>query len=419
MNKMKNFTLTIAGFCFYFIASSQDPGIHFEKGLNWPAIQAKAKKEHKFIFVDCYTTWCGPCKYMAKNIFPLKEAGDAVNQNFICVTVQLDSSKNDSDTTKGWYADAHMIAMKYNVNAYPTYLFFNPKGKLVHRAVGATRDAGQFISYTKDALNPDRQYYLIMDKYRKGNRDTTLLESLCQQAKANGDVLLADSVLKDWFGAVKDPFTKDRLDLIAQITKKSGDPGFDLFYHNAAKIDRIEKPDFAETVVMNIIIQQNQTIMGLFKDSTAVPDWDQISQEITTQYNADYAFRIVTWVKVPYYKMKKEYDIYGSSLVSYLKEFGDHLEGAQLNNYAWDIFEYCTKPEDLAFGISCSARTLTGDQKSNAGFIDTYANLLYKSGQKDEAIAQESKALDLIDAAQKPDYQATLDKMKSGVKTWD
>ncbi len=416
---MKKIVVSILAICIYFGSSAQDSGIQFVKGMTWQQIQAMAKKEHKFIFKDCYTTWCGTCKYMAKNIFPLKETGEAINTKFISVSVQLDTSKHDSDTTKGWYADAHIIATKYKVSAYPTYLFFNSNGELVHRAVGATQDAAQFISYTNDALNKNRQYYSMIDKYERGNRDTVLLELLGQQANANGDALLADSVLKYWFAGIKDPYTKDRLDMIAQVTKKSGNPFFNLFYQNAAKIDKIEKPDFAETVVMNIIIQESQTIMRLFNDSTAVPDWNQISQEIVNKYNSDYAHRIVTWVKVPYYKMKRKYDIYGSSLITYLKEYGDHLEGVQLNNYAWDIFEYCTKPEDLAFGISCSQRTLKGDQKPDAGFLDTYANLLYKSGQKDKAINEESKALELVDTSQKQAFQATLDKMKSGQKTWD
>ncbi len=36
--------------------------IHFENGLSWEQIKEKAKAEHKYIFVDCYATWCGPCK---------------------------------------------------------------------------------------------------------------------------------------------------------------------------------------------------------------------------------------------------------------------------------------------------------------------------------------------------------------------
>jgi thiol-disulfide isomerase/thioredoxin len=62
-----------------FLAQAQtDTGVHFEHNLSWTAIQAKAKAENKYIFMDCFTTWCGPCKYMSTTIFPQKESGDYI-----------------------------------------------------------------------------------------------------------------------------------------------------------------------------------------------------------------------------------------------------------------------------------------------------------------------------------------------------
>ena len=57
-------------------------GVHFEKG-NWAAIQAKAKTENKFIFVDAVTATCGPCIWMAKKVFPKQEVGAFFNKHFI------------------------------------------------------------------------------------------------------------------------------------------------------------------------------------------------------------------------------------------------------------------------------------------------------------------------------------------------
>src|ERR1700759_2513793 len=151
---MKNILLIISAVCFWLFSFSQDEGIRFEKGMSWQQILAKAKKENKYIFVDCYTTWCGPCKFMAKNVFPLKQTGDAVNPHFISVGMQIDSTDQDSDTVKRAYADARLISTIYNIRAYPTFLYLNPDGKLVHRTVGSTQNAAEFISYTKDAMNP-------------------------------------------------------------------------------------------------------------------------------------------------------------------------------------------------------------------------------------------------------------------------
>jgi thiol-disulfide isomerase/thioredoxin len=415
---MKRILLSMMTVCFCMLCFSQENGIRFEKGMSWQQILAKAKKENKYIFVDCYTTWCGPCKFMAKNIFPLKETGDAVNPNYICVGMQIDSSDQDSDTIKWAYLDARMISINYNIRAYPTFLYLNPDGILVHRTVGSTINAAVFISYTKDARNPERQYYSMIAKYRTGNRDTLMLESLANLAIQNDNGFLADSVIRDWLPLIKNVYTADRLEMIAQVITKPGTPEFDLFYHDAEKIDRIEKPDYAEYIVMNAIIQQNKAIVDAFNNPASTPDWDKIYSEISGKFGTAYAHRIVTSVKPAYYKRYKNWDLYPKSLIPFLKEFGNNIAPFDLNNYAWDIFEYCTSQEDLTYGLSISERSLN-NQKPDPASIDTYANLLYKLGRKTEAIAKETEALTLADSADKKSYQETLDKMKSGVKTWD
>src|SRR5579864_9669023 len=91
---MKNFLLTLSAVSIYMFCFSQSNGMHFEEGMSWQQVLAKAKKENKYIFVDCYTTWCGPCKYMSKEIFPLKETGDAVNPHYICIGIQIEDRKS-------------------------------------------------------------------------------------------------------------------------------------------------------------------------------------------------------------------------------------------------------------------------------------------------------------------------------------
>jgi thioredoxin-related protein len=415
---MKKILLAITAVCIYLISFSQGEGMHFEKGISWQQILAKAKKENKYIFVDCYTTWCGPCKYMAKEIFPLKETGAAVNPHYICVGIQIDSSDHDSDTIKQAYTDAHLISINYDIRAYPTFLYFNPEGKLVHQTVGSTKNAAEFISYTKDAMDPDRQYYSMIAKFRSGNRDTLMLESLINLAIQDGKGFLADSVIRAWMPLIKNVYTVNRLQMIAQVITKPGIPEFDLFYHNAEKIDLIVKPDYAEYLVMNAIIPQNQDIVSAFNDSASKPDWDKIYKDISSQYGAAYGHRIVTSVKPSYYKRNKNWDLYLKAVLPFLKEYSDHLDPFNLNNYAWDIFEYCSGPDDLNYGLSLSERSLK-DEKSNPAFMDTYANLLYKLGRKSEAIAIETEALPLVEPAEKKSYQETIDKMKTGEKTWD
>jgi thiol-disulfide isomerase/thioredoxin len=413
---MKLCILTIVIF-FSFRVSAQDLGIHFEQGLSWSQIKSKAQKQHKFIFVDCYASWCAPCKYMAQNIFPQKQSGDALNLNFISVEFQLDSTSKDSDLIKNRYSDAKMILIKYKIQAYPTFLFFNPMGELVHRSIGAMT-VSDFVKCTKDAMDSSRQFISLMNKYRLGNRDTILLENLAKETRANGNEQLADSVFKDWFLRVKWYFTDERLKMIAQITKSPSDPGFKIFLKNEERVNKIVGKDFAESIVSNIIIQNDSDIIKLFSDSTKIPNWTKIGLDIDDKFGKKYSRYIVTWIKIPYYKRKENWNLYGKVLANYVREYGDELSFPDLNNYAWEIFEYCVDSVNLKIGLAAAGHALLLSGTTPPTILDTYANLLYKLGNTTEGIAKEENALKLADSSQKKSFQETLGKMKTGQKTW-
>lgn len=125
-------------FTLLFTINGFAQGIQFEDG-KWADIIAKAKKTNKPIFVDVYTSWCGPCKQMAKNIFPLKEVGDKYNLSFVCYKI---------DAEKG---EGIEIAKKYNVKGFPCFLYIKPDGTLIHKAVGF-KITHEFLSEADFAL---------------------------------------------------------------------------------------------------------------------------------------------------------------------------------------------------------------------------------------------------------------------------
>jgi hypothetical protein len=86
-----------------------------------------------------------------------------------------------------------------------------------------------------------------------------------------------------------------------------------------------------------------------------------------------------------------------------------------LNSIAWAVFQGCPDMTCVSDILNWSKGLKTADP----AFMDTYANVLYKLGKKDEAIALETKAVSLTPDAEKGDLQSTLDKMKKGEKTWD
>lgn len=158
-------------FCLFSAAAQQKAakGISFFNG-NWAALVETARLEKKMIFVDVYTDWCGPCKEMDKYIFPLEEVGSKYNASFI--NYKLNAEKGEG---KG-------LATRFNISAYPTFLYLNSEGQLVHKVVGE-KDAAAFASLAGMVLQKGAQNMLggLEAEYKKGNRDLAFLQQYIRQ----------------------------------------------------------------------------------------------------------------------------------------------------------------------------------------------------------------------------------------------
>ncbi|PKQ63937.1 hypothetical protein BZG02_07960 [Labilibaculum filiforme] len=140
-----------------YTSSAFAQGIEFEH-ITFDEALAKAKTENKLVFLDCYTAWCGPCKWLAKTIFPIKEVGDYFNKNF--VNIKMDMEKGEGPRVQKMYSQ---------INSYPTLLFINSNGAVVH-AIKAASDASSLIEEAKKALDPSKRIDVMEAKYESGER---------------------------------------------------------------------------------------------------------------------------------------------------------------------------------------------------------------------------------------------------------
>lgn len=116
-------------------AKQAGQGIIWEEGTLMQALK-KAGKEGKLVFLDCYASWCGPCKYMATQVFTTKEAGDFFNKNF--VNIKIDMEKGEGIN----------LGRELRIQGYPTFIIMNPNGKELGRIVGGAQ-ISQFIDKVK------------------------------------------------------------------------------------------------------------------------------------------------------------------------------------------------------------------------------------------------------------------------------
>ena len=86
------FLATCLGFFLISQSLALGKGIEFFHGTLAEAKEL-ASQEGKLIFIDAFTTWCGPCKRMSAQVFTQEEVGEFYNQTF--VNLKLDMEKGE------------------------------------------------------------------------------------------------------------------------------------------------------------------------------------------------------------------------------------------------------------------------------------------------------------------------------------
>lgn len=112
-------------------------GIVFFEGSLDEAL-AKAAKEGKHVFVDCYTTWCGPCRVMANTVFTKPQVGKFFNSGFVSVKIDMERGEGPA------------VGKKYEVGAYPTMLVLKADGSVLKKIVGS-KSAENLLKEVGDA----------------------------------------------------------------------------------------------------------------------------------------------------------------------------------------------------------------------------------------------------------------------------
>lgn len=97
--------------------------------INWApsyfAAQQAAKRTGKPLFIDFYTDWCGPCKWLEQNTYK--------DPKFIAYTrgwimVKINPEKSEL---------GRQLAQKYSVSGFPTLIFTDDSGQKLGEVVGA------------------------------------------------------------------------------------------------------------------------------------------------------------------------------------------------------------------------------------------------------------------------------------------
>jgi thioredoxin-related protein len=391
-------------------------GIRFNENMSWRDIKAKAKRENKCIFMDAYAAWCVPCKIMAEETFPVASVGDMFNKHFVSVKVQMDSTDNDNKFVKSWFNDARQIATQANITAYPTLLFFSPEGKLLHKSVGL-KDSLALVQDAQNALDPSKQYFGRFDRFKKGELDTAQIKALAIQALQMGDNVIATEVANAYIKGIPglEIYKTQNLVFISTFLSGSKDKHFKMFLKDSKRINEATAKNFAEETVMRVIAKEEVVPYEQRKNF----DWQAIERRAVLKYG-NLGAELVSNKALLYYLEAGDWVNFGK----YYKKYFDlalrnDRSSLHINNISWPVFEHVTDTGVLATAAKAMKYSIEKfDQYTSAApnAFDTYANLLYKTGKREEAIKLQERAV-LLSNRSKEMVEA-LEKMKRNEKTW-
>ncbi|MBO4663027.1 MAG: thioredoxin family protein [Bacteroidaceae bacterium] len=302
MKRLITITLSLLTFM-----TTMAQGIAFEPdGTTLEQASAKAKAENKMIFLDCYTTWCGPCRMMARTVFTQEKVGSAMNPKFISVKIDMESEYGAP------------LAKKLQVTAYPTFVIFNADLQEVGRFLGGS-EADEFLKKVKEK-GSDNSSVALKARWDSGDRDPQFLQTYLKTLTATYKTQDANDVAEALLAGKEETFASDST-LRRIFISNINNPFAKSFVYTAKNPDALASHIGArgvEAKVNNVLSGYQQRLI-IEKDGSASLDKAQFDAfisllaELKTK-EADH-YRLSTLITLA--EKQKDYKSY----ITYIKEY--------------------------------------------------------------------------------------------------
>lgn len=255
-----------------------------------------------------------------------------------------------------------------------------------------------------------KDFTQMLIEFKKGVKDSTSLRALSIMAIRMNDSETADSASREYMKRLKDPLSEINVSFISFITNSSRHPGYELVLKNLEKIRARMDATNASRMVQRIIFKEQ--VKPLLTEN---PDWGTVQQVIKKYPQTDGEF--IVGNSVVFYRnavLRKENNAM-KNFIEVATWYDDRYNGGTYNEWAWETFEGTSDTNYLKKALEWSKKSMV-ETPNDANCIDTYANLLYKLGYKNEAVKWEERARTLN--PHEPAFDEALKRMQNGQPTW-
>ena len=363
------FLLTMMSISTVSLFAQAGEGMTFHKGT-WAAALETAAKENKLVFLDAYTTWCGPCKKMSKETFTQAEVGEYFNKNFI--NVKMDMEKGEGIG----------LAQTFNVMVYPTLLFVSPDGAIVHRSAGF-HTTPQFLELGAIANDPSKRMSAMDDRYKGGDRDPDFLLNYAMTKYEVQDGS-HEGIAEEYMNTQKDWGTEENMKIIFNFVSSPDSKLFQYILDNKNAFNTLLGESKVTQSIQNMVFSQ-------IKDG----DPESVFQQVDNLYKKVYpekAAKLSAQFRPAYYRQAGDRVNYASSQLSYFKKYPSK-DWEELNESAWTFYRVVEDKKQLKKALKWARKSV----KMNNQFVnnDTVAALYFKLKKKKKAKKYAEKAIAL------------------------
>jgi outer membrane protein OmpA-like peptidoglycan-associated protein/thioredoxin-related protein len=348
-------------------------------------LKQKAKTNKKLIFIDCYTTWCGPCIQLSKTVFKNDTIADFFNKNFIC-------AKFDMEKGEGL-----ILSKEYQIACFPTLLFLDENGNIVHRNAGFL-NVKDLLQLGKDALDPEKRFSKIVKQFEENPNNDSIVN------------LYFDALYKSGYNV--EPFAIKQLQnkRIEELLIKSNWGIFNKYIYDVDceifKTYENNISKFIEIYTTDSIKQKTEksyyfSLMKSLQDSTSIVKFKQRILQSAYPFKDE----LILYLDFSYYYLTKNIGksmILGEKLCDTYKKNDCDFLNFFANYYFNNTFDAIKFKRALIW----AKRSV--DIKKHSYNLNTYANILFTLGSKKEAIACQETAIKI--AKQNKENYVDLEK---------
>jgi len=354
------------------LSKGNDEGIRFFEGT-WSEALAAAKAQDKLIFLDAYAAWCGPCIRMARDVFPLKPVGDFYNTHFINLKIDMEKGEGVE------------LAKQFRVRVYPTLLFLNGDGEVVHRAVGGRNGEG-LIALGEEAMDDTRNFRSVELAYKNNPGDVNAMIDYAMALKETYDRTYAELItayMEDKPMSLLLTATGWRI--LNTFVDDHESPEFIYLLENRNTFNQ-QYGDSLVTKLIDRVVEQmiNRTIRKNDAEEMQqlMLDIERIGPGNTVYYLA--------LANAQYGRRNGEWETYAQSIRTMIT-IGPVLQQPMLNRYAMDFYKNVEGEEELKWMIATVSASLK--EQESYSLRHAHAALLFKAGFHREALKEANAAI--------------------------